>query len=140
MSSVEENKQVVRRMFDGFNAHDREAVANTLSDRFVYGPFDRDEFLETEFAYLQPFPDLSYSVDDLVAEGDQVASRWRFVGTHTGPGGPGWLQNMEPTGKRVEIPGIAFARVENGLITEWWGQWNTFGLLRELGAVRPTAE
>lgn len=140
MGSTDEAKDVVRRMFDGFSAHDREAVASTLTDDFAYGPFDRDEFVEIEFAYLGSFSDLRYEVDDLVAEGDRVASRWRFVGTHDGERGPGWLQGFEPTGKRVEISGISIARIEDGRIAEWWGQWNYLELLSELGAVQRSPE
>lgn len=136
MESTRDVQRVVQRMFEGFNAHDREAVAATLSEDFAYGPFDRDGFVEIEFAYVGSFSDMTYEIDDLFAASDRVAIRWRFIGTHDGDRGPGVLSGVPPTGKRVEIGGISIARIEAGRIAEWWGQWNHFGLLCELGVIQ----
>jgi steroid delta-isomerase-like uncharacterized protein len=129
---VRQNIAVVQRFFDGFNSQDREAVASTLAQDFVFGDLDVESFLDVEFAFFNSFPDLTYTVHDLFGSGRMVTSRWSFVGTHKSKGGPGIFQEAEPTGKEVDVPGIGIARVEDGKITQWWGQWDALSLHREL--------
>jgi steroid delta-isomerase-like uncharacterized protein len=80
--------------------------------------------------YRLAFPDLHFEIEDQVAEGDKVVTRYTFVGTHTGP-----LMGLPPTGKRVRMPGISIYRVDKGCLAEAWVQYDVFGLLQELGAI-----
>lgn len=76
------------------------------------------------------FPDMQFTLEAMVAEGNLVAARWYFVGTQTGKFG-----NIAPTGRRVHMDGIDFYRVENGRITAHWAVEDRLGLLRQLGAI-----
>jgi steroid delta-isomerase-like uncharacterized protein len=77
------------------------------------------------------FADFHVRIDDLVADGDKVAYRWTATGRHVGE-----LLGIAPTGNHVEFTGIDIARVRNGRVVEEWINWDTLGLLRQLGAER----
>ncbi len=80
--------------------------------------------------YRQAFPDLQVTVEDEVAEGDKVATRFTARGTHQGE-----LEGIAPTGNRVEIAGIAISRIEGGKIAEDWSNFDALGLMQQIGAV-----
>lgn len=136
----EKNVAVVQRFFDGFNTQDRQVVASTLAQNFFFADLDAGSFLDLEFAYFNSFPDLTYTVHALFGSGNLVTSRWSFIGTHKGKGGPGVFEDAEPTGIKVDVPGIGIARVEDGKIVRWWGQWNAISLHRQLGTLALLAE
>lgn len=135
---------VVREFFEAFNDDDRAALAATLAEDFVFrsggGAHDAASFIDVEFAYLAAFPDLAYTIDDLLVSDGLVAVRWTFAGTHEGRGGPGHLGEIEPTGKRVEVTGLNGARIEDGAIAELWGEWNGLGLYDQLGVIELVGE
>jgi steroid delta-isomerase-like uncharacterized protein len=76
------------------------------------------------------FPDVNYSLEDLVAEGDLVAVRYVLKGTHAGE-----VMGVAPTGKAVVVRGMDFFRLSGGLIAEYWECLDKLSLLRQLGAV-----
>jgi predicted ester cyclase len=80
--------------------------------------------------YLDAFTGAQITVDDQIAEGDKVATRWTGRGTHTGE-----LSGIAPTGKEVTITGLTISLLEDGLIVEEWTTWDTLGMLVQLGAV-----
>src|SRR5215210_1314250 len=75
-----------------------------------------DTFKETFSEARESFPDLSITVEDVMAEGDRVAARVVMRGTHRGE-----FQGIAPTGKRVEVKGIDMFRISEGKIVEHWG-------------------
>ena len=82
-------------------------------------------------ALRQAFPDLESTIEDQIAVGDKVVSRFSARGTHQGETeafGP-------PTGKRVEITGITIERFEGGKIAEDWSEYNALGMLQQLGLI-----
>lgn len=80
--------------------------------------------------YFTAFPDLSFSIDDLVTQDNKVVVRWSARGTHRGP-----LMGLPPTGKAATTSGMWIHRVANGRIAEQWGVFDTLGLLQQLGAI-----
>ena len=80
--------------------------------------------------YFEAFPDMSVSVEDLIAEGDKVVSRYAYLGTHQGE-----LQGIAPTNKHIEKEGITIHRIEGGKIVEEWEQYDKLSFLQQLGAV-----
>ena len=96
--------------------------------------------------YLDAFPDLSVKIDDQVAEGDKVVTRWTARGTHAGELSGGippasrlvGLHPMPPTGKQVTVTGVAVDRVSNGKITEHFGVHDTLSLMQQIGALPTT--
>lgn len=82
--------------------------------------------------YRQAFPDLHFTVEDQVAEGDKVVTRFVFHGTHQGS-----LMGIPPTGKQVHMEGISIYRIADGRMQEAWVQYDILGLLQQLGAFPP---
>jgi steroid delta-isomerase-like uncharacterized protein len=80
--------------------------------------------------YMHAFTGAQITVDDQIAEGDKVATRWTGRGTHTGE-----LNGIAPTGKEVTVTGLVISRLENGKIAEEWITWDTLGMLIQLGAM-----
>jgi steroid delta-isomerase-like uncharacterized protein len=76
------------------------------------------------------FPDMRITIEDQVAEGDRVATRWRATMTHSGE-----LGGAPPTGKRVEMRGITIERFEDGKVVESWRSMDMLSLLRGIGAI-----
>ena len=79
---------------------------------------------------LGTFPDARVTVEDQVAEGDKVVSRWTATGTHTGD-----LMGTAPTGRSIEIPGITISRFSGGKIAEDWYQSDDLGMMQQLGVI-----
>ena len=76
------------------------------------------------------FPDIHFTIDDQVAEGDRVVTRWTAQATHQGE-----FQGIPPTGKRVRMTGIDIDRIVDGKTVECWPVADELGLLRQLGAL-----
>lgn len=75
-------------------------------------------------------PDLTVAVEDQVANGDKVATRWTAQGTHYGE-----LMGIDPTGRAATVTGITIQRFgDAGKIIEGWTNWDMLGMLRQLGA------
>jgi steroid delta-isomerase-like uncharacterized protein len=133
----EDNKAIARRFFECFGEGDLdgfdEIIAPDAVDHDPYNP-NAEEGLEglkkTVAMYREAFPDLSFTVDDQVAEGDRVATRWTGTGTMKGE-----LMGLEPNGKQSTVTGIAIDRIENGKVVETWGNWDTLGLMQNIGAI-----
>jgi len=77
---------------------------------------------------LAAFPDLHFTMEDQLVDGDRVAHRWHATGTHTGPLGP-----VPPTGKAMAIDGLILDRVVGGKVQERWEQWDQSIMLQQLG-------
>ena len=77
---------------------------------------------------LTAFPDLHFTLEDQLVQGDRVAFRWHATGTHTGP-----LGAAPPTGKSVALDGLIVDRVVDGKVQERWEQWDQSLMLQQLG-------
>lgn len=78
------------------------------------------------------FPDQRVTVDDLLTDGDRVAVRFTLRGTHLGD-----LLDCAPTGRRVEVCGVAIYRIAGGRLAEGWVGFDVLGLLEQLGVPAP---
>jgi steroid delta-isomerase-like uncharacterized protein len=77
---------------------------------------------------LRAFPDLHFTIEDQLVQGDRVAFRWRATGTQTGP-----LGAAPPTGKPVVLDGLIMDRMAEGKVRERWEQWDQSLMLQQLG-------
>ena len=84
--------------------------------------------------YRNAFPDVDFTIDDQIAEGDKVVTRWTAKGTHKGE-----LMGTPATGKSATVTGISVDRLVNGKIAESWNIFDQFGMLQQLGVI-PTPE
>jgi predicted ester cyclase len=80
--------------------------------------------------FFAAFPDFQVHLDDLLAEGDKLVTRWTGTGTHRGE-----LMGIPPTGKSVSVTGMAIDRFENGQSVEHWEVFDQMGLMQQLGVV-----
>ena len=80
--------------------------------------------------FAEAFPDLRLTVQDIVAEGDTVAARVDFHGTHRGE-----FQGIPPTDKQVAFTSIEINRVVGGKVEEHWVELDLLGLMQQLGAI-----
>lgn len=135
--SIEQNKAFVRDLyatvFNGKNlaAIDDYFAADVTDHSLPPGaPSGIAGVRQTISMFTTTFPDLQITVEDLVAEGDQVAARWTMRATHEGEG-----MGMPPTGKRVTLPGISILRLASGRACETWAIFDQMSLLRQLGLV-----
>ena len=76
------------------------------------------------------FPDIVFTVEDQIAEGDRVVTRWIACGTHSGE-----FRGIPPTGKQGRVTGITIARVCDGIVAECWTNADDLGLLQQLGVI-----
>ena len=80
--------------------------------------------------YLAAMGDINFTIEDQIAEGDKVLTRWTVRMTHSGE-----LMGVPATGKSVSFSGITLLRLENGKIAEEWSNWDGIGLLEQIGAL-----
>lgn len=90
----------------------------------------RTGYRELITLYRNAFPDVKLTVEEQIAEGNTVVSRWTAQGTHRGE-----LFGTAPTGKQVRVQGIIVSRISNGKVTEDNEVYDVFGMLRQIGAL-----
>jgi predicted ester cyclase len=78
------------------------------------------------------FPDLHITIEDVLAEGDKIATRWTLRGTQKGE-----LRGIAPTNKQVTVPGIIVTREANGKTAEEWKSYDVMGMMQQLGVIPP---
>jgi steroid delta-isomerase-like uncharacterized protein len=135
--SEEDNKAVIRRWIEAYNNRDMQAEADVLDPGFVAhvpaapGPLEGLEaWRKFTAAFVEAFPDLRLTVEDILSEGDKVAARVVFHGTHRGE-----FQGIAPTGKEVAFSSIEVNRVVGGKVEEHWVELDLLGLMQQLGAI-----
>ena len=137
--SAQENKALARRSWEIVTETNldtlEEALKEVYADTLVMHEPDEDvrgiEGL-TQFVSMirSALPDLRVTLEEDIAEGDKVVSRWRAQGTHQGE-----LMGIAPTGNEVAITGLTIHRIEEGKIVEEWENWDALGLMQQIGAV-----
>ena len=144
---IEENKTVVHRFYDEFWNQRRLGVADEIfsescvsyqltSGGNVEGTIRGPEEIRLHLMeWLNGFPDLRFSVEEMVAEGDLVVSRSVMRGTHHGI----WA-GIKPTGKKVEIRMSVTHRILDGKIVADWVLVEALGFFQQIGLVPPTEE
>ena len=119
---ADENKAVVRRLYEAVNAGDEAAVRDLTTPGFA------ERLLAAVRSGRAQF-DAPWQVLDLIAEGDQVAVHWKREGTHTGE-----VYGLAPTGKQVAFDGVRVWQLAEGKIAGTIWTRNTVDLFRELSA------
>lgn len=140
--SAEENQHIVRRFVEeGWNAGNMDVLDELLAPDFVnHDPAnpassDAQGMKQEVAAQHSAFPDMHVSTEDMVAQGDRVAKRSTFRGTHTGE----W-HGIPATGKQITVSTLSLYRIEGGKIQEiWWG-YDVFGVLQQMGVIPEPAQ
>ena len=141
--SKEQNKAILSRMIEEvFNRGKTSLVDDFLAPGFVEHeelppgiPPGREGVKQLSSLFRSAFPDLKIKIDDTIADGDKVAIRCTWSGTHKGE-----FMGIPPTGKSVSFGVIDIVRIAGGKIVEHWGQMDAMRMMQQLGAVsRPAA-
>jgi len=138
---IEENKALVRRLYN--------EVVNggnfDLADKFIspdaiehedLNHNGLDSFKKFFAEFRGAYPDLEFTIKDMIAEGDKVVVRIKVTGTNDGDCD---FMNFAPTGKKIEIETIDIFRCTDGMLVEHWGRTDTLCMLHQLGK-EPTQE
>lgn len=137
--SMEYNKAIARRFFEEiFNAGNLDAMNELASPDFVLHVAGSSEpvhglasFRQACLASRRAFPDQCFAVEDRIAAGDMVATRWKMLAKYQGG-----YSGAPPTGKPVMAAGMTIYRIVDGKIVEAWINSDELGLLRQLGLPR----
>jgi len=135
--TTQDNKTISRRFFEEvWNDGNLDAVGEltaqdgVLRDRDMGEHRGRDATRDFIAVYRRAFPDLRFTIEEQIAEGDRVATRWTARGTHQGE-----LMGIPPTMKSATVSGITLDRIADGRIAESIGSWDAFGMLQQLGVL-----
>lgn len=133
--SIEENKALARRFFEEvWNQADEAAIDRYIADDAGGNDPDfgagKEAFRAQWKKWHAAFPDLHFAVEDVIAEGDKVVTRWILTGTHQGE-----FQGIPATGKSIRVAGMSLDRLADGQIAEGFDGWDALGLRQQLGAL-----
>jgi predicted ester cyclase len=135
----EENKTLSRRFIEGVLQGDPDVVDEFLAPAYVVhdpsseaGEVSAEDIKGSIEWMHSAFPDSRITIEEQVAEGDKVATRYTFRGTHQGA-----LMGEAPTGSEVTYTGHQTDYISGGKIVKSWTNWDTLGMMRQIGAVPP---
>ena len=129
-----QNKALVKRILE---EGDKSGVAILdelcTSDYKMYfpsnaRPINLEEHKKLWQAFIDAFPDLTHTIDEIIAEGDMVSTQETLSGTHKGE-----FQGIPPTGKKFEMSAICIWRFTDGRLAEYWADGDILGLMQQLG-------
>jgi steroid delta-isomerase-like uncharacterized protein len=134
----EQNKRLVRRAVEEvWNNGDYDNLAEFVSEDFVVHAatpereiHGRDGVRYFYTALRSAFPNLHFTIDAQIAEGDCVVTRWTARGMHAGS-----FQGVPATGKHVTFSGLDLDRIVDGRVVECWANVDELGLMQQLGAI-----
>ena len=134
--STEDNKALIRRIVDGLNQKNVAVIDELCTPDFVsHDPANpqvrsREDYKQWCTGMFAAFPDLYFSLEDMLTEEDKVAYRYTLRATHSGS----W-RGAPPTGKSITVTGTSITRITDGKSAELWSNTDALGLLQQLGIV-----
>ncbi|MCK6581341.1 MAG: ester cyclase [Anaerolineae bacterium] len=138
MSLVEQNKAILNRYMTAVNNHTVMDVLDLFADNFTDSsappgmPSGKEGFLAAHQVLETAFPDVRFTIDKVIAEGDKIGVVATGSGTNAGP-----FFGIPATGKTVTWWGVRLLRIENGKIAEAWGVFDQMGILQQMGVIPP---
>ena len=132
--NIEENKALVRHAFELMNRKELDTFFQLLDTGYVahyaIGDFSLEQAKQFETMYFAAFPDAIATIEDILAEGDKVAIRVTWRGTHKGE-----FMGIVPTGKKINITNTAILRIAYSKLTEIWATADTLRFMQQLGTI-----
>lgn len=136
-SIIETNKAVMNRFVEFINTASENLAEELISPNAIFYVPGQPEPMKGPVGYLtiikmmrSGFPDIQWSLEDIVVEGDKVAARFIMRGTHRGS-----FFGVPPTGKPIVVQAMNFYELSGGQIVGEHGQPDFLGLLQQIGAV-----
>jgi steroid delta-isomerase-like uncharacterized protein len=140
--SQHDNSQISRKVWEAWNAHDADRYVKLLDEKYVLesdtvpepvrGREAARRFMEM---YVKAFPDLHFTIDQMISTGDYVVTRYTATGTHRGE-----LMGIPATNRRVETHGCVVGEIKNGKLVHDRLYWDTGHMLRQLGVLPAPAQ
>jgi len=137
MTTPEANKLIMLRFTEFINTASEKLAVELISPDAVFHVPGRPEPMRGAAGYLAiigmmrgGFPDIQWTLEETIAEGDKVAARFTMRGTHQGT-----FFGLPPTGKKIVVQAMNFYRLTGGQFVEERGQPDLLGLLQQIGAV-----
>jgi predicted ester cyclase len=137
--TTEQNKAIVRRFYEAFEANDEDALNDVLAPELVAyshndpAPQNRDVHVQGVLWWNQVFSDTRFAIEEQIAEGDKVATRVTMQSVHN----KGEFQGLPPSGKQIEIGGTSIERIKDGKIVERRVSSDWLGMMQQLGLIPP---
>jgi steroid delta-isomerase-like uncharacterized protein len=137
--STETNKALARRWIEEvWNKGELSLIEELIAPSYVLhdptrpGLKGREGIRESITGFRAAFPDFLFTLEDQLAEEDQVVIRYTVQGTHLGP-----FMGIPATGRHGNLTGIDIYRISHGKIEEAWSNWDTLGMLQQMGILPP---
>jgi len=135
MSDLEKNKELARQFFEQiWNQGDESAIDRFIAEdaagndpKFGVG---QESFRLQWRKWRTAFPDINFAVEEIVAEGDTVVTRWRLTGTHLGE-----YLGKEATGNKVDVDGVSIDRIKGGMVVSGFDAWDSLGFREQIGLI-----
>lgn len=132
----EANKLTMQKFVEFINTASEALAGELISTEAIFHVPGRPEPMQGPAGYLaiigmmrEGFPDIQWTLEEMVAESDKVAARFTMRGTHQGP-----FFGVAPTGKKIAVQAMNLYRLSNGKFVEERGQPDMLGLLQQIGA------
>ena len=135
--SIEDNKNLSKKLFEEvWNKGNLDVVDDLIALDYVIHMGNKDlvgidNYKNFVKIYRNAFPDIYYTVNDLIAEDDKVVERWSAQGTHKGE-----LLGIPPTNKKLKVTGIDIVRIKEGKMVERWAEYDFQGMMEQLGVIK----
>jgi steroid delta-isomerase-like uncharacterized protein len=141
-TAIQDNVAISQRLIeDAFGNGQLSLIDEVCAEDYtdhdpILGDRSREDVKQTIAGYREAFPDLAFTIEDVLATDDKVVVRWRAQGTFENA-----FMGQEPTGEKGEpVEGIVIDRYEDGKLAESWAQWDTLRFMRNIGALAETTE
>ncbi|HEX2630149.1 MAG TPA: ester cyclase [Chitinophagaceae bacterium] len=136
---IAHNEELIKTYFNkAWNAGEVDILDSILDNDYINhtpstktGVHDRKELKTIIQSFRKAFPDLHFSIEDIIATNNRVVARVRMTGTHKDS-----LFGLPPTGKTVSVNQINIEQIENGRFTEHWRVTDELELMKQLGFVQ----
>lgn len=134
--SIEQNRATVLQFYQAFDNRNIDQALALLAPDFVAHlagipqALDRESFKQFGMTFYLAFANSQHSFDEVIVADDKVVTCGTFIATHLGE-----FQGLPATGKQIQLSIMHIDRIENGKITEHWGQGDALGLMQQLGIV-----
>lgn len=133
-----DNKSLVRRLYDEvWNMRKLAVIRELISPSHAAQVTDATDpgigpeaYTRKVIELVTAFPDLKFTLLDMIAEDDKVVVYWNISGTHQGE-----FRGIAPTGKTISVDGITIHQLANGKVMDSYVSWDMWGLMQQLGAV-----
>lgn len=138
MNLIQSNEQIIKKYFnEAWNQGKLEVLDEIIAPNYINhtpgspNPIPGPEGLKPIIASLRKaFPDLKFTIENMVISEEQVAIHCIMYGTHTGD-----LFGLPPTGKKVKVNQMQIERIKEGKIVEHWRQSDDLGMMKQLGQI-----